>query len=31
MKPHYDRRYRTYCKLTDALRPIWAEMQAVDQ
>jgi L-xylulokinase len=31
MKLHYDRRYGTYCRLTDALRPIWAETQAVDQ
>jgi L-xylulokinase len=29
MKAHYDRRYGIYCKLTDALRPFWAEMQAL--
>lgn len=31
MKSHYDRRYRTYCKLTDALRSFWADMHVMDE
>jgi L-xylulokinase len=26
MKRHYDRRYRIYCGLTQALRPFWSTL-----